>query len=341
MPYQIMHEGVLREFEFYTPYGWPHWAERAFTEDGRDGLPLVVAMHGGAQNPTNFTLDWPFPLLINDVDNANWEDRFCVLYPYGFSYYPGLDGLPSRGWNTGFSGSYMPVQNDVGFIRAAIGAVETMMQAELTKIGSARRPFDPDRRFLFGYSMGGMLGYRLVSEMPNYWAALWAMSAAFGGRSHDGLTPTVTHVPQGHSSVSLFAHHGDADTLVPPGPNNDPSGLVISADIHWLYTQTGLTTGDADVYAASLRHLAAAALTYRTYNNCRSTAYQVLTGQPDVDPVADNATRYAYRRDDNAPNPEVIVYRDPAMQHTGFINSRYFDQTDVWDFFKTHPRVDL
>src|SRR3546814_3478331 len=133
--------------------------------------------------------------------------------------------------------------------------------------------------------MGGMLAYRLVAEMPNIWGALWVMAAAFGGRSHDGLTPTVTHPPQGHSSVSLFAHHGDLDTVVPPGPDNDPSGLVISPDLRALYVATGLTGAEADLYASSLRHLAAAALTYRTYNNCAGTAYDVQTNLPDVSGV--------------------------------------------------------
>jgi len=127
---------------------------------------------------------------------------------------------------------------------------------------------------------------------------------------------------------------------VPPGPANDPSGLVLSTTINSLYVATGLAQADADIYTTSLRHLAAAALTYRTYNNCRSTAYQVLTGQTTVG-GANDGTRYTYRRDDNAANPEVIVYRDTEMEHTGFIANRYFDEGDVWEFFKTHPRVDL
>ena len=176
--------------------------------------------------------------------------------------------------------------------------------------------------------------------MPDFWAALWAMSAAFGGRSHDGLTPTVTHPPTGRSSVSLFAHHGDLDAMVPPGPNNDTSGLALSATINALYVATGLTQADADLYTTSVRHLAAASQTYRLYNNCRGTAFQVLTGQATVG-GANNATQYVFRRDDNAANPEVIVYRDPEMEHTGFIANRYFDAAYVWDFFKTHPRVDL
>src|SRR3546814_19965217 len=112
----------------------------------------------------------------------------------------------------------------VGFVRAMLDAVEAMLAKELRRVGLARRGIDPDRRFLFGYSMGGMLAYRLVAEMPNNWGALWVMAAAFGGRSHDGLTPTVTHPPQGHSRVSPSRPTGDIDTLAPPGPERTRLG---------------------------------------------------------------------------------------------------------------------
>jgi len=51
MPYQLVQDGLVREFRLFAPIGWPYWVERAFTEDGRNGLPLVIAMHGGAQDP--------------------------------------------------------------------------------------------------------------------------------------------------------------------------------------------------------------------------------------------------------------------------------------------------
>jgi poly(3-hydroxybutyrate) depolymerase len=210
----------------------------------------------------------------------------------------------------------------------------------LRKVGSTRRAIDRDRRFLFGYSMGGMMAYRLASEMPNSWAALWVMAAAFGGRSHDGLTPTVTHPPRGHSSISLFAHHGDLDTLVPPGPYNDPSGLALSTFLRDAYVATGVASPDAERYASALRHLAAAVQTYRTYNNCRRVAYDAQTALADVGGGMTSA-QYTFRQDGDPPNPEVIVYRDPLMEHTNFIANRYFTAGDVWAFFKVHPRIDL
>ena len=168
MPYQLVHNGVVREFEFYPPIGWPAWVERAYAEDGRRGLPLIVALHGGGQAPATLAASWPFPLLFLNPDDMNWEDRFFVLYPYGFSYVPDLTGEPARGWNTGFSGEYLTTQDDVGFVQAMIDAVEEMLQAKLDELGISGPAIDVDRRFLFGYSMGGMMSYRLVNEMPNY-----------------------------------------------------------------------------------------------------------------------------------------------------------------------------
>lgn len=340
MPYQIIHDGVVREFEFFTPIGWTYWHQRAKEEDGRDGLPLVVALHGGGEQPSKFAADWMFPLLSLSGDTANWEDRFCVLYPYGFSYAPGTDGLPDRSWNSGIGGGYMNPQNDVGFIRAALEAVEKMMRDELALLGRTGRAFDVDRRFLFGYSAGGMMAYKLASAMPDQWAALWAMSSAYGGRTYAGLTQTITNPPRGSHAISLFAHHGEEDHTVPPGPLNDPSGLVVSEDAVTALTALGVVP--AEDYAPSFRHLVAAAQTYRTYNNCRATAYQVLQNQIDVTGTL-KSTKVVHRRDDNAANPEVIVYRDENMEHTGFTLSddRYFHARDVWDFFKAHPRVGL
>ena len=130
---------------------------------------------------------------------------------------PDFVGEPVRGWNTGFSGEFLSTQDDVGFVQAMIDAVEEMLQAKLDELGIPGRAIDADRRFLFGYSMGGMMSYRLVNEMPNHWAALWVMSGAYGGRGHNERTPTVTWPPSGSASVSLFAQHGEIDTVAAPG----------------------------------------------------------------------------------------------------------------------------
>ena len=340
MPYQLVLDGVVREFEFFPPNGWPYWVERVHAEDGREGLPLIIALHGGGQTPANFAIDWLFPLLFNSNDNANWEDRAFVLYPYGLAYMPKADAEPRRGWNIGFTGTYLATWSDVSFVRAMLDAVEAMLEKELRALGIARRAIDRDRRFLFGYSMGGMMSYRLASAMPDSWGALWVMAGAFGGRSHHGITPTVTWPPRGHSGLSLFAHHGELDSTVPPGPINDPSGLAVSQQSIDEHLAAGLLQADAERHAFSVRHLQAAVVTYHTYNNCRAIPFDIQTTLTDVG-GGNGSSQYTYRQEGNPPNPEVIVYRDPALAHTNFVANRYFTAADVWNFFKAHPRIDL
>ena len=53
MPYTLVHQGVIRDFDFYAPPGWQHWVGKAW-ERGRIGLPLVVVVHAGAQDPLGF-----------------------------------------------------------------------------------------------------------------------------------------------------------------------------------------------------------------------------------------------------------------------------------------------
>jgi hypothetical protein len=175
--------------------------------------------------------------------------------------------------------------------------------------------------------------------MPNHWAALWVMSGAYGGRSHNGRTPTVTWPPSGSAGVSLFAHHGEIDTVVPPGPFDDPSGREVSQASHDLYVATGLSA-EANAYASSVRNFAAAVLAYRTHNDCASAAFSHTTAEPDVG-GGNTAQKAVWRQDTNPANPEVVAYLDPTMDHTNFVPSRYFFAADVWDFFKAHPRIDI
>jgi poly(3-hydroxybutyrate) depolymerase len=350
MAYQLVHDGVLREFQFYAPIGWEYWHERAFTEDGRRGLPMVIALHGGGQDPASFAADWPFPLLINSAASTNWEDRFFVLYPYGFGYTTDLAGVPVRGWNTGFSGDFLRVQSDVSFIHAAMQAVERMLDQRLAELQVGRPAVDADRRYLFGYSMGGMMSYKLARELPDTFAALWVMSGAIGGRSSEGYTATVTNVPLGRSTASLFAHHGEMDDVVPPGPRQDVSGRQSGTHPPDLYLLSGMPAAEIPLRRNSVRHLAAAIASYKLYNDCEDAAYFTTTATdgsslaaPDVGGTS-TAVKLVFRQAGNAVNPEVIVYRDPLMEHTGFTSAgpnRYFNEADAWSFFKLHPRVTL
>ena len=77
MPYTLVHNGVMREFDFYAPPAWEYWAARAWLDHGRIGLPVVVAMHGAGQDPLEFQEKWFFP----EVWNQDLDGHALISYP--------------------------------------------------------------------------------------------------------------------------------------------------------------------------------------------------------------------------------------------------------------------
>jgi len=163
---------------------------------------------------------------------------------------------PLRGWNIGFNGDVVPSQDDSSFIISAVDAVEFMLQTELDRLGVALPAVDQHRRYAFGYSMGGMMAYRIAHDVPDYLAALWVMAGAHGGRAHHGLTTTVANPPRGTMRVSLFAPHDHAE-------------LVVSDASLRRYEAAGLPTADAEAYAGSVLPLEATVQVFAEHNDSR------------------------------------------------------------------------
>jgi predicted esterase len=413
MPYSINHGGLNREFDFYAPTDWQHWVGEAWKK-GRTGLPLVVAFHGGGQNPLDFQEKWFFPRVWNlDLDaNGNpgnpippggdrvLENQFFVLYPYGTGWSneslrllangtiepPALPDLPPpgpspawpdlmplyrhtdtlRGWNIGVGDDRMMV-DDLGFVAAAIEAMDIALKTQLlysakllpsdfpwqyrpgpvgVLIKEAPTMFDVDRRNVFGYSNGAMFGHRLVGQMPDYWAAFWAQSGTCGGKATIGATEdqlVVVNLPaSGDYATSFFAHHGDADTTVPPGAWGEDDFVYQSPQLpspsYLLHEIAGFP--DRLEYLPALLPLSQASRGYRTFDNVDGQS--PFRFGPDL-----NGGNTAQSKswpdvaDPNDANPLVVIYRDPFMEHGGFTESpnRYFFEKDVWRFFGYHPRI--
>ena len=91
---------------------------------------------------------------------------------------------------------------------------------------------------------------------------------------------------------------------------------------------------------ASVLPLEATVQEFVEHNDLAPTPAEVAIKLPSLDPT-DGSVHRTYRRDDQREpaNPEVIVYRDPAMGHEGFSidPDRYVFPATVWDFFKRHP----
>jgi polyhydroxybutyrate depolymerase len=149
--------------------------------------PLLVALHGRGGNGRFAEAMFGFNELADRVG-------FVVAYPDAL-------GEPPT-WNEGFvglsGGPFRP--DDVGFVRAIV-------QREANA-----RPLDPRRIFVCGHSSGGMMTYRLASEVSDLFAAAGVVAGSVGYRGPNG---GVQAIPQPARPVPIIHVHGTADTLVP------------------------------------------------------------------------------------------------------------------------------
>ena len=133
-----------------------------------------------------------------------------------------------------------------------------MLRRKLGELGVARPPIDADRRFVFGYSMGGMMAYKLAHEIGDHFAALWVMAGAIGGRSHEGLTGDDHERPDRPIGRVPLRAPRRVGRRRAAGSAQDTSGRVQSTFVPDLYAVTGMPAAEIPVRKTSLRHLAAA-----------------------------------------------------------------------------------
>lgn len=122
-----------------------------------ESMSLVIGLHGTGGSAVQFDRDYGFTAKAN-------SEGFIIVYPEGVR----SDGiLKLRTWNAGTCCDYAAEQNinDVKYIRTLID--------ELV----AKYKIDPKRVYLTGMSNGGMMAYRLASEMPDKIAAVAPVSS--------------------------------------------------------------------------------------------------------------------------------------------------------------------
>lgn len=75
-----------------------------------------------------------------------------------------------------------------------------------------RFPVDENRIYLIGFSNGGMITYRLISEHPELFtgAAIISSSPSGGENEH-----SLTRIKPPESTVPLIVFHGELDTIIP------------------------------------------------------------------------------------------------------------------------------
>ena len=160
-------DGEERSFVYYVPSSW----------DGVQEYPLLIVLHGltqsgnGIMNITNFN-------EIAETNNA------IVCYP---------DGL-NASWNADLNPVNAEV-DDLGFIESLVIYFETNYNT------------NPYRRYLCGFSNGGFLSHKIVSESTMCFAAIGTVAGSMTNTTFTNFDPSF--------ATSVLHIHGTTDGIVP------------------------------------------------------------------------------------------------------------------------------
>jgi polyhydroxybutyrate depolymerase len=146
---------------------------------------LVIVFHGSGMDGARMRrcTGYAFDCLAD-------QHGFVVLYPNGYR----------QNWNDCRKHATFPAKreniDDMGFIRALIGCVKQ------------EQDVDEKRVYVFGYSNGGHMAFRLAMEAPDEIAAVAAVAASLP-------TPDASSCPQQGPTSRVMMVNGTADPINP------------------------------------------------------------------------------------------------------------------------------
>lgn len=156
--------------------------------DSTKDWPLVVGLHGTGGNGAQFETGYGMSAKAD-------EAGFIAVYPEGVVKADGRGLFSIRTWNAGSCCDYAMYSNinDVKFIKTLINNL------------SDRFRVDRKRIYITGMSNGGMMAYRLASELSDQIAAVAIVSGNMVAPKDPALT----------GAVPILHIHAKADTKVP------------------------------------------------------------------------------------------------------------------------------
>jgi polyhydroxybutyrate depolymerase len=256
--------------------------------DSKQPTPVVLAFHGGGSNAEQMVR---FCGLNEKAD----KESFIVVYPNGTGR---LERMLT--WNGGNCCAYAMLNNvdDVGFTRSLLDDLEAVVNV------------DAKRVFATGISNGGIMSYRLASELSDRIAAIAPVAGTMGTAACNPKRP-----------VPVLHFHGTDDEYLPfkGGKGKGVSG-------------TDFYSVDHSIQA------------WVKANGCPETP--VVTDEPKKTDDGTCIQRKTYGPGEAGAEVVLLVInggghtwpgRDPRVRFLGKSTQNTSANDLMWEFFKKHP----